>query len=493
MRLGQAPGEEAGRMRFGLSACRWGIRVLHWALWLLILEHVLRSVGAAGSLQFLASAIRNMGLLALLVAFLTLERRALGRLLEVGEEGSYAALLALYNRAVLQLYTAALAFVAIVGGLWLSGYRDRAEWVLRSTGLTLLVLLATWAAHRWSIALLRRKVPDDDEGATPWYRTWMEQSVRAVLALLSLLALGDVWSVQLRLMYGTFTSSLLRDGALRTAMVLVIALAARFAVLTMRFVIYRIFAVRTVAAGTEPILSPRGMTLAPLLTSCVRYTVYFIAVALALQTVGLDPTPLVAGAGVVGLAVGFGAQSLVKDVITGFFIIAEDLISVGETVELDGKLGVVEEITVRVTMLRLYSGELRIIPNSEIRQIGNRSRGFMRAIVPVTIRRSVDADLAMQALREIVQAYHERHRDIVLGSPEVHGILDMDPISVTIRAVMKVRPSSVVGVEHELRREIRRVFDERGLGARQQAASGVPPEPVPAPAPPPALDGKPPR
>ncbi|MBI2945915.1 MAG: mechanosensitive ion channel [Candidatus Wallbacteria bacterium] len=492
-------GSTEARWCFVCSALAWTVWVLRYALVFAILEHALGRLGTSRTLLFLASAARNVGILAMVLAFLTFERKPLAHALQLPPEGEFPQLRRWYNHAVLRIYTGILVFFAIVGGLWLAGYRERADWLLRSTTVSLAIFAAGTAAQWGAVSWIRRHVHPDPAVLPPWWRSWLETAVRLLLGVVAILLIADAWSVEVRFLYGIFFSPLVRDAAARAATVLVIALAARFAVDAFRFLIYRVFTIGTVIGSAEPLLSRRGMTLAPLLTSVVRYTVYFIAAVFILRTVGLDPTPLVAGAGVLGLAVGFGAQSLVKDVITGFFIITEDLISVGDIVELDSRIGQVEEITVRVTKLRLYSGELRIIPNSEIRQIGNQSRGFMRALVPVTLPASARLDEAMRLLEDVALQYYEAHRESMLSEPEVQGVLALGRQELQLRAVVKVRPADVAEIERGLRAAFKRALEERGVppyghkrrSQERETTRLIPAGPsVPNSSPPPEGDGR---
>lgn len=457
---------------FATAAVDWCLWAARWGALLLAFEHILAQSGASRTILFLAQAVRNVGWLGLLLGLMTAERQTLGQLLSVSEEGAATPLRRWYNRVVVRLYMATLAFLAIVGGLWLSGYQDRAEWLLRSTGVTVVVACGAYLLQARAVSALCRFWSSESGRTAPWWQQGAVVAVRGLFALLALLVILDAWSLEVRILYGLVRSPVLRDVAARVATVFLIGLSARFTVVASRFVIYRLFALGAGSGGVELLLTRRGMTLAPLLTSVVRYLVWFIAAIYGLKTIGLDPTPLVAGAGVLGLAVGFGAQSLVKDVITGFFIITEDLISVGDIVEIDTRAGQVEEITVRVTKLRLYSGELRIIPNSEIRQIGNRSRGFMRAIVPVTLAPHVNVREVLTVLESVAQSYCERNPERVLGPPEIHGLVDFGLEQMIGRVVVKVPPSLLPDVERDLRLAIAQAFQERGIApfARERRA-----------------------
>jgi small-conductance mechanosensitive channel len=210
-------------------------------------------------------------------------------------------------------------------------------------------------------------------------------------------------------------------------------------------------------------LGDKGKTVAPLLKSVLKYCTIFFAGVLVLRVIGVDPTPIIAGAGVVGLAVGFGAQTLVKDVIAGFFLLFEGLIAVGDAVSFGNSSGVVEEVGLRVTKYRTFSGELWVIPNGEIRAFGNSNRQWMRAIVAVGVAYEQDVGKAMHILEEVGKVWAAEHRDDVLEAPQVQGILSFDEASVSLRLVVKVRSSQKVAAEWELRRRIKEAFDREAV------------------------------
>jgi moderate conductance mechanosensitive channel len=207
----------------------------------------------------------------------------------------------------------------------------------------------------------------------------------------------------------------------------------------------------------------KGKTVAPLLKNLLRYCIIFVAGVVVLRVLGVDPTPIIAGAGVVGPAVGFGAQTLVKDVISGFFLLFEGLIAVGDVISFGNSAGVVEEVGLRVTKYRTFTGELWVIPNGEIRAFGNSNRQWMRAVVAVGVAYEQDISKAMRVLDEVGRAWAEEHRGIVLEPPQVQGILSLDESSIVLRLAIKVKPSQQGAAELELRRRIKEAFDREGV------------------------------
>ena len=207
----------------------------------------------------------------------------------------------------------------------------------------------------------------------------------------------------------------------------------------------------------------RANTLIPLLRSVSKYVIYFISGVMVLRKLGVDTTAIIASAGVVGLAIGFGAQSLVKDVLSGAFLLFEGIISVGDSVTVGEHSGTVEVVGLRNIHLRKFSGELRVIPYGEVTSFGNFNKGYMRAIVEVGIAYEQDVERGMKALEEITNKWTGENKDIVLEPPIVQGVLSLGSSDVTLRIAIKVKPMTHWGAERELKRRIKDTFDKKGI------------------------------
>ncbi len=210
-------------------------------------------------------------------------------------------------------------------------------------------------------------------------------------------------------------------------------------------------------------LARRVNTLVPLLRSILKYVVIFFAAILILRQLGVDATAIIAGAGIVGIAVGFGAQTLVKDVLTGFFLLLEDSISVGDTVQIGDITGTVEDIGMRVTRIRPFSGALIVVPNGEISRIANYNRGFSRTIVEVGIAYEADIDQAISVLEEVAEKYHREHPRRILEPATIHRIVRLDSSRVVLRLVLKVAPNEHWDVERDILYLIKKAFDQEGI------------------------------
>ena len=203
-------------------------------------------------------------------------------------------------------------------------------------------------------------------------------------------------------------------------------------------------------------------TLTSLLKSIIKYVTYFVAFVNILDIFGVDTASILAAAGVGGLAIGFGAQSLVKDIISGFFIIFEDQYNVGDYIEITGASGIVTEIGLRTTKIRAFGGEVHIVPNGEITRVTNHSRGDMRALVEVSVAYDEDVDRVIKILKEVCDEVRGKRDDIISG-PEVLGVTTMGPWEIGITIVARTIPMQQWSVERELRKAINQRFKQEGI------------------------------
>lgn len=208
----------------------------------------------------------------------------------------------------------------------------------------------------------------------------------------------------------------------------------------------------------------RARTLDGLLRSVLSYVLFFVASFMILGVLGLDKVmaPVLTAAGVVGLAVGFGAQKLVKDVISGFFLLLEDQYAVGEYVTIGTTSGVVEELAMRTTRVRDEVGRLTTISNGDITIVTNHSRGPLLTSIEVGVAPGADLDKVCAILREL-GANYSRDKNGVLGPFTCDGIAAMDSAKVTLRLVGHVKPDAQQQVQLDLRKRVRDVLMENDI------------------------------
>ncbi len=249
----------------------------------------------------------------------------------------------------------------------------------------------------------------------------------------------------------SYVAPLIRLIVILLATFMVIALSGRF--------IERVF---SIDKSRFPLNESKKKTLTGLLKSIVRYLAYFVATVNILELFGIKTASLLTAAGIGGIAVGFGAQSLVKDIISGFFIIFEDQYSVGDYVELGGISGTVEEVGLRTSKLRDFGGQLHVVPNGEIKIVTNHSKGPMRALVNISIAYEADIDKAIFALNEVCAEIKQKRNDLVEG-PKVLGITNFGPSEVIVTIIAKTIPMQQWSVERDLRRAIKERFNRDGI------------------------------
>ncbi len=217
-------------------------------------------------------------------------------------------------------------------------------------------------------------------------------------------------------------------------------------------------------------LSPRlkmddkkANTLIGITKSLTKYTVYIIMIISVLNVLNIPTQSILAAAGLGGLAIGFGAQNLVKDVISGFFILLEDQYAVGDYISIDDATGTVENMELRTTKVRAFNGDLHIIPNGDIKKVINHSRGNSLAIIDVAIPYETDISKAMEVLKKIGIDYFEKNKHMVVEQPNVLGITKFAESDLNIRMIARTLPLKHWVVEREIRKKIKEAFEEGGI------------------------------
>ena len=209
----------------------------------------------------------------------------------------------------------------------------------------------------------------------------------------------------------------------------------------------------------------RVETVAALFRSVVSATVLTIAALMALSELGLNLGPLIAGAGIVGVAVGFGAQNLVRDFLSGIFMLMEDQYGVGDVIDAGPATGTVESISLRTTRLRDVNGTVWHLPNGHIERIGNKSQVWSRAVLDVDVSYQTDIGHATEVIKRTAQTMCEdpEFSEAILSEPEVWGVENLGMDSVTIRLVLKTAPHDQLRVTRELRARIKVAFDDADI------------------------------
>ncbi|MEM9273985.1 MAG: mechanosensitive ion channel family protein [Cyanobacteria bacterium P01_F01_bin.143] len=206
----------------------------------------------------------------------------------------------------------------------------------------------------------------------------------------------------------------------------------------------------------------RRQTITPLVQSSTKYLIYFGSGVLMLDSIGVDPGPILAGAGILGLAVGLGAQNLINDIVSGFLILFENYYLVGDYIETDEASGYVEAIELRTTRIRNYLGQVYILRNGDITSITNFSKGFIYADVAIGVDYGTNIDLVEEIVEKVGLQLQKDCEDI-LEPTQVEGIEEFGDIRLSVYTITKVKPGRHVQIKRILRQVLKEAFDREGI------------------------------
>ena len=261
--------------------------------------------------------------------------------------------------------------------------------------------------------------------------------------------------------WGKYTSESFLEAVIDTTIEIILILLVAWLVIRIgKKVINKVFKIRM-----RTPLNPserRQKTIIKLLESVISYVVYFSAIIAILSTLDFDVKGLLAGAGVIGLAVGFGAQSLAKDLITGFFIIFEDQFGVGDYIKINMAEGTVTEIGLRTTKINGITGEQYIIPNGSIGDVINYSVNNSKIFVELQITTDADYEKAEKIVNDYLQTLPKIHPELV-DVPKFLGVQNVKGIEVTIRIAAETLPQQQYGVARTIRRDVTKLFEENNI------------------------------
>ncbi|NKQ55809.1 mechanosensitive ion channel [Amycolatopsis sp. K13G38] len=209
----------------------------------------------------------------------------------------------------------------------------------------------------------------------------------------------------------------------------------------------------------------RARTVGSLLRSVASFVIYGIATILALSKLGINIAPILASAGVVGVAVGFGAQNLIKDFLSGIFMMLEDQYGVGDVVDLGDAAGTVEMIGLRITTVRDIDGTLWYVRNGTISAVGNSTQRFGVAVVDIPIGYTADVDRALEIAAQTARVTVEHLKDDVLGEVELLGAQELSQASITIRLTVTTKPGRQWAVRRALMADVKMALDTAGIAA----------------------------
>lgn len=338
-------------------------------------------------------------------------------------------------------------------------------WALRFV----LRLLARW------LSPMHEKHSEQGKAARKQVGGWTIAVARFAIGIVAVAVVLDIWGFDVR------------DGPLGALLGVIwragfIILFAIGAIELFSFVVGR--ALRSSASRTsDPRRAAQLRTLVPVLTGVVTAVIAITAFTMTLSEFGVDIGPLIAGAGIVGLAIGFGAQTLVKDFLTGLFLLLEDTVSIGDIATIGGFGGVVEDMSLRTIKLRDFDGTLHIFPYSEAMVIHNQTKGFSYAVFELSVDYAADIGSALDLMRKVGE---DLRKDPELGPRvrddiEVVGVESLAESAVILKARIKTAPAAQWPVKREYLKRIKLAFDEAGIKIPFPHLKLVAPDPVAGP------------
>lgn len=359
----------------------------------------------------------------------------------------------------------ALIYVAAMYAVWALAIEDGFGKLLQATLLTIIILIAAGliqiAINRTSRRVfflkpeVRQRYPSLEARANR-YQPILQKTTSIVVNIVAGFTILEAWGID------AFDWLRTPFGQRVTGSLITIALLLLIAIVIWEVTSAIIERYLSLGAGD---VTARTRTLLPLLRTAMLVVLITLVVMVTLSELGLNIGPLLAGAGVIGLAIGFGAQTLVKDIITGLFILVEDHISVGDVIKVDTHAGSVEKLTLRTIQLRDLGGTVHIIPFSAVTTIENMTKGFSRYVFNVGVAYREDTDHVVDVLRELGEELlqDERYKPFILEPLEILGVDSFGDNAVNIKARITTVPVKQWSIGREFNRRMKMRFDELGI------------------------------
>jgi len=446
----------------------WLRRLTVTAIYGYFLTEAFLLLGLNPAAQAVLQKLVGLAVAFLVIVFLLQNRQGVAAWLR-GKEAAASQLGTLRRRLAELWHVLAIVYVLGTYGVWAMEVEGGFEFLFRATVLTIaIVALARGLQHGLDVVVgrgfhlggeLRRRYPGLEARANRYLPT-LQRLLHGVVDVVAVLLVLQVWGAGA---FAWLTSQLgqaLLGTAASVAVILLIALVA--------WELLSTFVERAIARADREDESRRGTrtkTLMPLLRNAARIVLIVLVVLVVLSELGVDIAPLLAGAGVVGLAIGFGAQTLVKDIITGVFILIEDSLAVGDWVDVGGHSGEVESMSVRAISLRDLSGQLHVVPFSEVTSVINMARDYGYAVIDIGVAYREDTDEVIKLLQRVADDLmaDPEWAPKIRGELEVFGVNNLGDSAVEIRVRLRTRSLMQWGVRREFLRRTKRLFDEVGV------------------------------
>jgi len=409
------------------------------------------------------------------VALILQFRDSVRRLFSANEpedaSGTVRAAFATWNILIARWHFIAVPYLIVFFLLWAAESRDGVIFLITATGMTAGILAAAYVLVRLvrigAVRLfavgdrLKALVPGIEKRANQ-YTPLITRALTGIIWAAAALLVLDAWG--LPTLDTIFSAAGVNFFASLTGIVITCAVTI-IIIESANATVEYFLSTRRDDHGNLIEPSPHQRTLFPLAYSALKWIAIAVAGIIILGSMGVDIAPVLAGAGILGLAIGFGAQSLVKDIITGFFLLIENNIAIGDIVKVKDVAGSVEGFNLRSVRLRAYNGNVHVIPNSSIDVVTNYTKEYSRVVFDIGVAYKEDVDRVMDVIRRVGEemAAHPDWEEQILESIEIAGLDRFDDSAVTIRGRIKTHPNKQWGVRREFYRRIKNAFDAEGI------------------------------
>ncbi|WP_051431764.1 mechanosensitive ion channel family protein [Rhodovibrio salinarum] len=446
----------------------WLRRVARTAIYGYVASEALGLLGLSTAAVVTVQKLIGFAIALMVIVFVLQNRQPVARWLR-GPADEYASIRGLRTRLAELWHVLGVVYVLVVYGVWALEVPGGFVFLARATLVTIAVLIAARLINLGLDKLINRgfQLSDDIRRRYPGlearanrYLPTVKRILRALVTLVAALMILQVWGAGA---LDWLTSSVGRD-LLGTVITVAMILGLTFAFWEIVSATIERVLTRSSQRDTAK-RSQRLATLLPLLRNALRILLIVVVSLIVLSEIGVDIGPLLAGAGVIGLAIGFGAQTLVKDVITGVFILLEDSLAIGDWVDLGGHGGEVESMTIRTITLRDLHGHIHVVPFSDVTSILNMARDYGYAVIDIGVAYREDTDAVIQLLQEVAEDLKNDSDwgPKIIGELEVFGVNNLGDSSVEIRVRLKTKTLAHWGMRREFLRRAKQKFDERGV------------------------------
>jgi small conductance mechanosensitive channel len=455
----------------------WTRRVLVFTLWMALMI-MAGTVYGFPAWTSVCDAVLKTGLVLMAAVVLAQQREAIQHRLGLGVDERDSPWKARSKRiagyVLGKLYILAVLYMGLVIALAALGFQDAYRYMMRASGRSLLVVLIAGAAvFLWRLLFkklfqvsrgLRERYPDL-EAQVNRYVNLLEDGGHLLILLFASVSLLEAWGLNIYAFlstHGFFVRILLQIPLVILGAVLLIQIGRLLITALEKEVALRMLAARSTSPGEA---EKRVSTLGRICRSALYVITISIAGMMVLDRIGLDIKPILAGAGIIGLAVGFGAQNLVKDIISGLFFIIENRIRVGDVAILNGTGGLVEQVNLRTTVLRSLDGVIHVFPNGSITSLSNMTHEFSYYLFNVGVAYKEDTDRVSEVLKAVGAEMLEDNdfKEYILEPLEILGVDEFADSAVVIKARIKTVPIKQWAVGREMNRRIKKRFDEEGI------------------------------